>query len=67
MVRYCLYLTVAKIFLIWDGVSLIMSLMVGYDINFVVIIRFELHALALGELTKQPFLSLSTSFALRLV
>lgn len=37
--------------LTWDGAALIASLMVGYDIDFMAIISFELHERAFSDMT----------------
>ncbi|KAF3666468.1 hypothetical protein FXO37_10536 [Capsicum annuum] len=55
VVRYVLYSTSADNLLTWDGVALIASLMASYDIDFVSILRYEIHERDFSEMTTLPF------------
>lgn len=62
-----LCLTVADNLLTYYGALLFASLMNGYDIDFAAIIRYELHVRAFIEWQHCPSLTLSNSYAMKLV
>lgn len=55
VIRYRLFLTASNNVLIWKGAAPIASFMVGCDIDFAAILRYEIHDRSFREVINMPF------------
>lgn len=55
IVHYQLCSTVTDNLLYWDDATLIASIAIGFDIDFMAIIRYEMHEKVFGETSTLPF------------
>lgn len=57
LVHFRLCLTMLNNVLTWDRATLVADLLLGYEIDFVMLIKLEIHERAFDETTTHPFYS----------